>query len=174
MCLNLKLYKSTSNNAYATKGVCMMNQKEAVYSAVVNVCGSVDGCIYVPTKEQRAQVNAILFEGFKTGTIQMDGEKTDSDLKSYVSGLQSNWLRKDKRLNGGVQYAAKNPGSRAGSSDPQLKAMKTLLSTLTSESERSEVQSYIDSRIAELSAEKQTKTVDFSALPADLAAKFGK
>ena len=151
----------------------MMNQKDAVHAAVVNVCGQVDGA-YTPNKEQRAQVNAILFEGFKTGDIQMDGEKTDSDLKGYVSGLQSNWLRKDKRLNGGIQYAAKNPGSRAGSTDPQLKAMRTLLSTLSVESERSEVQGYIDARISEIAVTKQAKTVDFSALPADLAAKFQK
>ena len=152
-----------------------MNQKEAVFTAVVSVCGLIDsGIAYAPSKEERAQVNLILFEGFKAGTIQMDGEKTDSDLKSYVSGLQSNWLRKDKRLNGNIQYVAKNPGSRAGSSDPQLKAMRTLLSTLTSESERAEVQSYIDARVGEIAVTKQAKTVDFSALPADLAAKFGK
>ena len=91
-----------------------------------------------------------------------------------MSGLQSNWLRKDTRLNGGMKYTAKNPGSRAGSSDPSLKAMIALLSTLTDESERAEVQSYIDAKRAEIAATKQAKVVDFSALPADLAKKFGK
>lgn len=151
-----------------------VNQKEAVFQAVCNVTGhNGDGAVSI-TKEQRAQVNAILFEGFKSGKIEREREFSDSDLKAYVSGLQSNWLRKDKRLNGGTQYIAKNPGSRAGSSDPQLKAMRTLLSTLTDESEKAEVQSYIDARVKEISAEKQAKTVDFSALPADLAAKFSK
>lgn len=150
-----------------------VNQKDAVYNAVINVCGVQDGA-YTPTKEQRAQVNAILFEGFKSGSIEMESSKSDSDLKGYVSGLQSNWLRKDKRLNGGTQYTAKNPGSRAGSADPQLKAMRALLSTLTDESDRAEVQGHIDARIAEIAATKQAKTVDFSALPADLAAKFSK
>ena len=150
-----------------------VTQKEAVFQAMVNVMGECDG-VYVPTKEQRAQVNLILFEGFKAGTIEMDTEKSDTDLKGYVSGLQSNWLRKDKRLNGGIQYTAKNPGSRAGSTDPQLKAMRALISTLTDETERNEVQAYIDARVSEIAVTKQAKTVDFSALPADLAAKFSK
>lgn len=151
-----------------------MTQKEAVFQAVCNVTGHTGEGQVVISKEQRAQVNAILFEGFRAGSIELDREYTDSDLKSYVSGLQSNWLRKDKRLNGGTQYVAKNPGSRAGSTDPQLKAMRALLSTLTDESERAEVQGYIDAKVAEINATKQAKTVDFSALPADLAAKFGK
>jgi len=46
----------------------------------------------------------------------------DAKLRSYCSGLQSNWLRKDTRLNGGVKYVAKNPGSRAGSTDPKALA----------------------------------------------------
>ena len=152
-----------------------MSQKEAVFQAVKNVCGEAES--YAPSKEQRAQVNAILFEGFRTGTIELEKtEISDSDLKSYVSGLQSNWLRKDKRLNGNVAYVAKNPGSRAGSGDPQLKAMRSLLSTLSSESDKAEVQAHIDLRVSEIQATKAQKsvTIDFSALPADLAAKFSK
>lgn len=151
-----------------------ISQKEAVFQAVRNVMGEQDGA-YTPTKEQRAQVNSILFEGFRSGGIELDREFSDADLKSYVSGLQSNWLRKDKRLNGGVAYVAKNPGSRAGSGDPQLKAMRALLTTDISAEEKAEVQTYIDARVAEISAsKKKTVTVDFSALPADLAAKFSK
>lgn len=151
-----------------------ISQKEAVFQAVKNVCGEQDGA-YTPSKEQRAQVNGILFEGFRKGTIELDREFSDTDLKSYVSGLQSNWLRKDKRLNGGVAYVAKNPGSRAGSGDPQLKALRALMTTDISATERAEVQSYIDARIMEINATKAKKvTVDFSALPADLAAKFQK
>lgn len=150
-----------------------MNQKEAVYQAVTNVCGEVDGA-YTPTKEQRAQVNQILFEGFRAGKIELDREYTDSELKAYVSGLQSNWLRKDKRLNGNITYVAKNPGSRQGSGDPALKAMKALLSTLTPNTpDHMEVQAEIDKRQAEIQASK-VKTIDMSALPEHLKAKFSK
>lgn len=151
-----------------------MTQKEAVFQAICNVTGFTGDGVLEISKEQRGQVNAILFEGFRSGHIELDKEYSDSDLKSYVSGLQSNWIRKDKRLNGGVQYTAKNPGSRAGSTDPQLKAMKALLSTLTEPADREEVQKHIDAKIAEINASKVEKKVDFSALPADLAAKFGK
>jgi hypothetical protein len=150
-----------------------MNQKEAVYQAVTNVCGEVDGA-YTPTKEQRAQVNQILFEGFRAGKIELDREYTDSELKAYVSGLQSNWLRKDKRLNGNITYVAKNPGSRQGSGDPALKAMKALLSTLTPNTpDYMEVQAEIDKRQSEIQASK-VKTIDMSALPEHLKIKFSK
>ena len=150
-------------------------QKEAVFQAVKNVVGEQDGA-YTPTKEQRAQVNNILFEGFRNGTIELDKtEISDSDLKSYVSGLQSNWLRKDKRLNGGTMYVAKNPGSRAGSGDASLKAMRTLLASVSTDSEKAEIQSYIDARLAEISVSKaKTVTIDYSVLPAELAEKFNK
>lgn len=136
-----------------------MTQKEAVFSAVTNVCGANDGA-YTPSKEQRASVNQILFEGFRNGTIECEREYDDSELKAYVSGLQSNWLRKDKRLNGGVQYVAKNPGSRAGSTDPQIKAMRVLLSTQEDPAKRAEIQSFIDKRIAMI---KPAKTTELTA-----------
>lgn len=159
------------------------SQKEAVFTAVSNVLK--DAGIVVSenfnansamTKERRAQVNQILIEGFNAGAIEMDRTYSEKELRSYVSGLQSNWLRKDKRLNGGMSYVAKNPGSRVGSSDPQLKALRGLLSTegLT-ESDKAEIQTAIDTRLSQI---KTTKTkqvvVDFSALPADIAAKFAK
>ena len=151
-----------------------MNQKEAVYTAVVNVTGfSGDGAVDV-SKEQRAQVNAILFEGFRAGNISIDREFNDAELKKYISGLTSNWLRKDTRLNGGTAYIAKNPGSRAGSGDASLKAMRALLSTLTSAEDKAEVQKHIDERVSEIASTKVTKVIDYSMLPADLAAKFSK
>lgn len=137
-----------------------MTQKEAVYQAVVNVCGTQDEA-YAPSKEERAQVNNILFEGFQQGTINFDGAlPDDTKLKAYVSGLQSNWLRKDGRLNGGTKYVAKNPGSRAGSTDGQVKAMRLLLSTKTDASERAEIQTHIDRRLAEI---KPTKSAELTA-----------
>lgn len=151
-----------------------ITQKEAVFQAVCNVTGHQgDGKVEITT-EQRKAVNAILFEGFRSGKIELDREYSDAELKGYVSGLQSNWLRKDKRLNGGTQYVAKNPGSRAGSSDPELKALRALMSTDISDEDKAEVQSHIERRMSELNQAKITKTVDFSALPADLAAKFQK
>ena len=143
-----------------------MTQKEAVFQAVNNVCGAVDGA-YAPSKEERAQINSILFEGFRSGKIELEKEYDDSGLKAYVSGLQSNWLRKDKRLNGGTQYVAKNPGSRAGSTDPQVKAMRLLLGTKTDAAERAEIQAFIDKRVAEIKPAK-TVSINVDDLPESL------
>lgn len=154
-----------------------LSQKEAVYNAVTSVLSENNISVSegtdvstLMTRELRSQVNQVLFEGFRSGSVELDREYSDSDLKAYVSGLQSNWLRKDKRLNGGAKYSAKNPGSRIGSSDPQLKAMRALLTTLSSESDRAEVQSAIDTRVSEIQASKVKKvTIDTESLPADLA-----
>lgn len=154
-----------------------LSQKEAVYNAVTSVLSENNISVSegtdvstLMTRELRSQVNQVLFEGFRSGSVELDREFNDSDLKAYVSGLQSNWLRKDKRLNGGAKYSAKNPGSRIGSSDPQLKAMRALLTTLSSESDRAEVQSAIDTRVSEIQASKVKKvTIDTEPLPADLA-----
>lgn len=146
----------------------MMTQKEAVFQAVTNTCEPSDSGAFTPTKEERATINAILAEGFTQGKISYDGEvPTGSELKSYVSGLQSNWLRKDKRLNGGVAYQAKNPGSRAGSGDVQIKAMRQLLSVQTDEVKKAEIQAFIDKRLAEIKPSKSV-AIDASALPEEL------
>lgn len=154
-------------------------QKDAVYSAITSVLTEhnivVDETLNinaVMTRELRSQVNQILFEGFKAGSIKLDKDFTDSELKAYISGLQSNYLRKDKRLNGGTKYIAQNPGSRVGVSDPSLKAMRALLSTLTSESDKLEVQAAIDSRLSEINALKAKKvSINIDALPASLRSK---
>lgn len=156
----------------------MVKQKDATYTAIVNVTGFKGEGKCETTREHRAQIAMVLTEGFKSGEIAYEGDFNtlpDSKQKQYVSGLISNWLRKDERLNGGEKYVAKNPGSRAGSSDPQLKALRTLISKPDlSEAERTEIQGYIDARVSELNASKVKATVDFSALPAELAAKFQK
>ena len=134
----------------------MMTQKEAVYQAVTNVCEATDG-VFSPSKEERGRVNNILFEGFRSGSIGFDGTlPEDSELKAYVSGLQSNWLRKDKRLNGNVQYVAKNPGSRAGSTDVHVKAMRLLLAAQTDPADKAEIQA------------KAAQEIDKTALPSEL------
>lgn len=145
----------------------MIKQKDAVFNAVVAVRGTNEFSSAVElTKEERSAVQASLVQGFQSGQIAFQGDATDATkLTSYVSGLVSNWLRKDKRLNGNVAYVAKNPGTRTGSGDESLKAMRTLLSATTDVDARAEIQVEIDKRIAEL---KPKKTINVDALPASL------
>jgi len=159
-----------------------MRQKDAVYLAITNVLESngipfEDGMDIktLMSKELRAQVSQVLCQGFTNGTIDYAGEvPTDSDLKEYVGGLISNWVRKDPRFNGNTKYVAKNPGSRAGQGDEQLKNLKLYLATKTDPADKAEVQKYIDARVAELAAEKaKSVEIDTSALPEALRSKFG-
>lgn len=152
-----------------------MKQKDAAFQAIVAVTAFSGEGVCTMTSEQRAQARAILCEGFRNGKIELTREYDDAQLGGYVSGLISNWLRKDERLNGGTKYVAKNPGSRAGMSNPEIKATKALLSTLeVGSQDHAEVQAVLNSLIEADRASKVTKTVDFSALPAGLREKFGK
>ena len=160
-----------------------MNQKEAVFSAVNNVLAEnnisfdagTDAKTLI-TKALRASIVDVVVAGFKSGEVELSAEAatkfdTDQKLKTYTSGLVTNWLNKDKRLNGGMAYVAKNPGSRAGSGDPQLKALKALI-TQVDETARPEIQAAIDARIAEIKPASAAKEVDYSALPESIRNKF--
>lgn len=151
-------------------------QKDAVYSAVTSVLNEngvqVDSDVNVSsvlTRELRAQVTSILVEGFLNNRISLDKQfDSNASLRAYCSGLMSNWLKKDKRLNGGAQFSIKNPGSRRGSSDPQIKAMRALLATRSNETERAEIQAFIDNRISEISVTNNKQRIDVSNIPAEL------
>lgn len=74
-----------------------------------------------------------LFDGFKKGRVQYNHEMpSDDKLQMYISGLVSNWLRKDKRLNGQKNYVPRRPGSRSMPADVsnidegQLEALRAL------------------------------------------------
>jgi hypothetical protein len=164
-------------------------QRQAVYQAVKSVLTEAGIEFYdgidaksVMSKEHRAQVNAILCVGFMTSQIdfkQTEANKaklaSESLLKEYVSGLQSNWLAKDDRLNGGVDHQIKNPGSRTGGSDEQLKALRALHSTLTNATDRAEIQTMIDARMAALTVTKTKQVeINYDALPESLRAKYAK
>lgn len=151
----------------------MVKQKDAVYNTITSMFELEGGGPVELSKEQKHEVISVLVEGFANRQIAYSGDvPSGQELRNYCSGLLNNWLRKDTRLNGGVQYQAKNPGSRTGSTDPQIKAMKALLSTQTDPAARAEIQSYIDARLAQIKPAKTT-TVDVDALPAELRAKFG-
>ncbi len=143
----------------------MMNQKTATYNAIQSVIDFTDGTKIDMTKDQKAEVKAILVQQFKDGEIELKSEQ--EDLGKYVNGLINNWLRKDKRLNGNVEYKAKNPGSRAGQGDTQIKNLRLLLKTDIDESAKAEVQQAITARLAELKPEKQI-VVDAEAIPEHL------
>ena len=155
----------------------MKSQKEAVYSTVKSVIAEhgiehEDFTQLTLPKNVKEECVAILVTGFNNGEIELKSKQ--DNIKSYVGGLLNNWLRKDKRFNGGVVYKAKNPGSRTGQQDPMVKNLRILLSTLPEGSEAYEAcKQRMEQRIAEVKAEKartQVKEIDFSAIPDDIKA----
>lgn len=163
------------------------NQKEAVYTAVTEVLGAINGAVEL-TKEQRRAVISQITDGMQNGEVELSDDSrakfdTRKKVETYVGGLVNNWLRKDVRLSGGVKYEAKNPGKRAGSSDEQLKAMRVLRKQLEAAGETdkvAEVDAAIASRVADLKAEKvvtkkaaQIPAIDTSSIPEELREMLG-
>lgn len=155
----------------------MKKQKDAVYQAVTSVLAESgksheDGQVATLNESERKQVISILANGFENGEIELKSQQ--ESLTTYSGGLLSNWLRKDKRLNGDVTYQAKNPGSRTGQSDPMVKNLRILINTLPEGSEaRSAAEDKLEARVAEIKAERAKKKgqeVDMSVIPEDIKA----
>lgn len=125
------------------------------------------------TESDKTTIRTTLFSMFRKGEVECSEEATkkftdDSELKAYISGLVNNWVRKSVDLNGNVKYQAKNPGSRQGSGDEQVREMKKLLSQTTDASKKQLIQSAIDARLSEIKSEKNKVEIDVSKLPEEL------
>lgn len=162
----------------------MVNQKQGVYAAVVAFCEEhkiafEDGMKLELKKEQRATVVEMVTKAMSEGEIELSPEarakhNTPQKIKTYCNGLVSNWLRKDKRLNGGEVYQIKNPGSRAGQGDEILKNLKLLHKQLDDDEQKAAVQVEIDKRTEELQKEKiKNVAPDYSHIPAELLEQLG-
>jgi hypothetical protein len=165
----------TRNNNFGR--YIMKNQKEAVFAAVCAVfeTESFDGAVKLEG-EDRKSVIAIVSAGLMDGSVEMKdteanrAKKTDEkEMTKYTNGLVSNWLRKDKRLNGGVKHQIQNPGSRAGSGDKVLKELRKLKATLSSPEQIEAVDVEITKRTEAIAAEKaKTVTIDIANIPEEL------
>lgn len=159
-----------------------MNQRQATVNTILSVLNDngvdyeLNGPISVKevlTDSMKTQVRELLFAAFRAGQVEYKASfqskvDDDSELKKYISGLVNNWIRKAKEFNSGNTYKAKNPGSRAGSQDPEVKEMRKLLSVTTDPEARTLIQEAINSKIAELKAEKNQVEIDVSNLPEHL------
>ena len=150
-----------------------MKQNEAVFQAICSVLNSTsfDDAVIL-TKDERANVIAIVTEGIVAGKVDFSTDarskhNTEAKVKTYTKGMVDNHLRKDKRLNGGEKYETKNPGSRTGVGDSQLKALKALQTTIEKDSENwHQIEAAIYERTMELSVKKtKTAVIDINALP---------
>jgi hypothetical protein len=151
-----------------------MKQNDAVFQAVCSVLGmdEFDSAVEL-TKEQRETVVGMVTEGIISGKVDFSTEArtrhdTPAKVRSYTTGMVSNHLRKDKRLNGGDTYVIKNPGSRS-KQDASIKAMRALQSQYEKDSDEwGEIEAAIDARQAELEAAKPKVEINADALPEHL------
>lgn len=139
-----------------------ITQGEAVFQAVFEVVGgNIDGKVSL-TEAQRDAVEAKVLMAFQEGRTVHAKNPDEAALRKYIPGLVNNWLRKDTRLNGGTKYETKKPGSRSGSGDESIKAMRQLLSVTTDPTARTQIQTAIDERVASLKPKTEINT---AALP---------
>lgn len=157
-----------------------MNQRQATVNTILSVLsekgvnyqlnGETPVSEYL-TADDKKKVVDIVCQGFLSGMIEMSTEGKSkyfgdaAELKKYTVGLVNNWIRKATEFNSGNKYEIKNKGSRTGSSDDQLKALRELMKITADEEVRSEIQQAIDERMSEI---KPKVEINASALPAHL------
>ncbi len=170
----------------------MKTQREAVYTATHAVLKEKgiefeDGLDIDPIMKGdttlRGMISVIICAGLAAKEVALKDTKENAEklanpakLSSYVSGLISNWFRKDKRFNGGVTYKPKNPGSRAGQGDAQLKALRALYKQFdgVDQEQTDRLTVAINSRVAEIQTEKaKSAPVDLSVLSPELLEELG-
>lgn len=157
----------------------MFSQREGVYAAVKafmaeNGISHEDGQKVELNKDQFRTVVEMVANTIAGGEVFFSDEAKAKypDLKAikgYSSGLVSNWLRKDTRLNGGGKYLPKNPGSRQGQGDTQISELRKLRKTLTDAEQISAVDAHINERLTQLKATKiKTISINADLLPESL------
>jgi len=149
------------------------NQREATVQAITSVLEN-SGVSFNPgedvksviTSDHKKKVREILITGLKDGSITSSTEfagkmTSDVDYSKYCSGLISNWIKKDPRLNGNVKHQSSSGSgksvSRVGNGDSQVKELRKLLKATAGTDSEQEVQEALNSRLEELKVEKTSK-----------------
>ena len=160
-----------------------VSQKESVINEVKAILGSSFNsgapARDLLTDDQLKVIRANIISGIMNGTIDFGKEVFDEkEVSKYVSGMVSNYLRKSKELNGGLNYVPQSTGR--GSRDPQISELNKLLKTYSEGSEEfAQIITAIEARKAALNAEKTSvvkekkkskefESINMDALPENL------
>ena len=130
----------------------------------------------VANGDVRKQVADLVTEGILSKEIDFSDKAretydTEAKVRSYVSGLITNWWKKNPKLNGGTTYKPKNPGSRTGNGDKQMKELKKAAKVYADDPAKlASINEFIDKRRAELiAAKKKDIEINYDVLPEGLA-----
>lgn len=156
-----------------------MKQAQSVLNATLEVLGdSFDHSQPLLSYITKAQIELVVdavTQSILSGETDFSPEAkakydTDAKVRAYTKGMVNNWHRKSLSLNP-TKYEAKNPGSRAGSSDPMVREMKKLKAQLEAAGDfdtAQEVETQIQARIQEVKPTKAQPTINESVLPESL------
>lgn len=164
-----------------------MKQSEAVITTVLAVLternveyvmGGEIPITDVLTKKDKLDVKSCVLSMFQNKEVGFSNQEvhdrhnaTEATLKKYVDGLCDNHIRKTKDFHCGQAYKIKNPGSRSGNSDPQIKALKALLTQTSDTDQTAQINEAITDRQAVIAVEKaKSVVIDVDALPDHLKA----
>ena len=157
-----------------------MRQVDAVIEAVMQVMPEFkqhsDKGNEIIVGDIRKQVCKIVIDGILSGEVDYGPDHTNvKEVRDYCPGMVSNWLRRNKILNGDVNAKAAKPGSRLGVGDVALKTLRDLRKTQIEPEIVSEIDKYIKQRLSVLKKEKQNvkqADINLDALPAHLRDKL--
>lgn len=126
--------------------------------------------------DMRKEVCRIVIDGILSGEIDYNKDHTNiKEIKEYVPGMVSNWLRRNKILNGAINAKAAKPGSRLGVGDDKLKTLRDLKKTQIEPEILAEIEKHIKARLSVLKKEKQVvkqADINLDALPVHLRNKL--
>ena len=160
-----------------------LSQKESVVNEVKAILGSSFNsgtpAKDLLTDDQLKIIRNNISAGIINGSIDFGKDIIDEkEVSKYVSGMVSNYLRKAKELNGGLNYTPQSTGR--GSRDPQISELSKLLKTyVEGTDEFSQILTAIEARKSELNAEKvvvvkekkkskEFESINMDALPENL------
>ena len=155
-----------------------MKQVDVVINVITSYCSEnsinfeLSGTKVEFTDTQKNAMTELLIASYQAGDLTITSEKAAAAPKSYLKSMLNNHIRKDKRLNGNVDYKDIKGEGTARVTDPQLKELKKLYAAvlLGNDSEVQEsVKVELDLRQAEVDAKKSKVTaIDASHIPESL------
>jgi hypothetical protein len=138
------------------------SQKQVVHNAIIaflqeNGLSLNDNKVEL-THNDRKTIVTMIMAAIDSGDMHLSvaaraKHDTPKKIRNYSTGLLSNWLRKDHRINGGLKHKINNPGSKANQDDEVIKSLKSIRKLLSNHKEILAVDAEISLRIKQLNTE---------------------